>query len=186
VAGRARADAALGNIDAAIAGYRAAIAISPQPDTLTLLGDLLAESGDARAAAEQYATVHVIAHLQGSGGLVYNRQLALFEVNHAENVADALALSERELKDRKDVYGYDTYAWALLANGRSADADAAMAKALALGTRDATMLYHAGEIALAVGDGARGRRLLEDALGIRGALDPLAAARAAASLASIR
>jgi tetratricopeptide (TPR) repeat protein len=186
LAGRARADAALGNIDAAIAGYRAAIAVSPQPDSLTLLGDLLSQSGDARGAAEQYATVHVIAQLQGSGGLVYNRQLALFEVNHGESAADALALAERELKDRKDVYGYDTYAWALLANGRAADADVAMTKALALGTRDATMLYHAGEIALGVGDHARARQLLEEAVGLRGALDPLASARATATLESIR
>jgi tetratricopeptide (TPR) repeat protein len=186
LAGRARADAALGNIDAAIAGYRAAIAVSPQPDSLTLLGDLLAQSGDTKGAAEQYATVRVIAQLQISGGLVYNRQLALFDVNHGENTADALALAEKELQTRKDVYGYDTYAWALLANGRAADADVAMAKALALGTRDATMLYHAGEIALGVGDQARARQLLQEAIGIRGALDPLALQRATASLGSIR
>ena len=185
LAGRARADAALGPVDAAIAGYRAAIAISPQPDSLTILGDLLAASGDTKGAAEEYATVHAIAQLQGSAGLIYNRQLALFEVNHAENAADALALAERELEDRKDVYGYDTYAWALLANGRAADADAAMARALALGTRDATMLYHAGTIALGVGDPGRARQLLTEALSIRGALDPLAAAHAAATLASI-
>jgi tetratricopeptide (TPR) repeat protein len=186
LAGKARADAALGDVDAAMAGYRAAIAISPQPDSLTLLGDLLAQAGDTRGAAEQYATVHAIAQLQGSGGLIYNRQLALFEINHGDNVADALALAQRELTDRKDVYGYDTEAWALLANGRASDADAAMTTALALGTRDATMLYHAGEIALAVGDPARARNLLTEALAIRGALDPLAAARAAASLESIR
>jgi hypothetical protein len=57
-----------------------------------------------------------------------------------------------------------------------------MAKALALGTRDATLLYHAGQIALAVGDEDRGRAFLEDALAIRGGLDPLSRARAATSL----
>ena len=149
LAGRARAAAALGDTEAAIAGYRAAIAISPQPDALAALGDLLALRGDQPGADEQYATVRAIARLQGAGGLVYNRQLALFERQPRPATRPRRwRLAERELTDRKDVYGYDAYAWALLANGRAADADAAMAKALALGTRDAMLLYHAGEIAL--------------------------------------
>jgi len=186
LAGRARAAAAVGDVDAAIDAYRAAIAISPQPEALAALGDLLALRGDAAAAEEQYATVRVIAQLQGAGGLVYNRQLALFEVNHDGDVATALQLAERELADRKDVYGYDAYAWALLANRRAADADVAMSKALALGTRDAVMLYHAAAIALAVGDERRARDLLGEAVAIRGGLDPLSSARAAAALESLR
>jgi tetratricopeptide (TPR) repeat protein len=186
LAGSARAAAALGDTDAAIAGYRAAIAVAPQPDALTALGDLLAIAGDAKGAEAQYATVLAIAQLQGSGGLVFNRQLVLFDVNHDRDLATALTLAERELELRKDAYGHDAYAWALLANGRAADADSAMAKATALGTRDALLLYHAGEIKLARGDVAAARTLLTDALAITGALDPLAASRAAESLASIR
>ena len=186
LAGRARAAAALGDVDGAIAGYRAATAISPQPEALAALGDLLSLRGEAPQAADQYATVQAIARLQGAGGLVYNRQLTLFELNHDGDAVEALTLAERELEERKDIYGYDAYAWALLANGRAAEADAAIAKALALGTRDATLLYHAGSIALAMGDTTRGRELLGDALAIRGALDPLSAARATSALESVR
>lgn len=185
LAGAARAAAALGDVDAAIAGYRAAIAIAPQPDSLAALGDLLALGGDDAAAEEQYATVLAIARIQGDGGLVYNRQLALFLVDHDRDVAEALTLAEAELDERKDAYGYDAYAWALLANGRAAEADAALATALATGTRDARLLFHAGEIALALGDSTGARALLEESLAIRGALDPLSAARAAESLASL-
>ena len=185
-AGRARAAAALGDFDAAITGYQAAIAVAPQPDALAALGDLLAMRGDQTAADQQYATVLAIAQLQGAGGgLIFNRQLVLFGVNHDRDLANALTLAEQELTERRDVYGYDAEAWALLANGRAADADAAMAKALAFGTRDATLLYHAGEIALALGDQSRARDLLTEALAIRGALDPLSASRAAASLATL-
>ena len=183
LAGRARAAAALGDTAGAIEGYRAAIDVAPQPEALTALGDLLALSGDAAGARAQYATVHAIAQLAGDN--VYNRQLSLFEVNHDGDVAGALAMAERELLTRKDVYGYDALAWALLANGRTADADAAIAQALAVGTRDATLLYHAGEIARSLGDADRARDLLEQALAIRGALDPLSASRAAASLAAL-
>ena len=186
LAGRARAAAALGDTDAAIASYGAAIAVAPQPDALTALGDLLALRGDAKGAEQQYATVLAIAALQGSGGLVYNRQLVLFNVNHGRDLAAALVLAEQELQQRHDVYGHDAYAWALLANDRAAEADAAMTKALAFGTRDAMLLFHAGEIKAALGDTAAARSYLADALAIRGALDPLAAERAAASLAAIR
>jgi tetratricopeptide (TPR) repeat protein len=186
LAGRGRAAAALGETDTAIGALRAAIAVAPQPDALTALGDLLALRGDTAGAAEQYATVEAIARLQsGDSGLVYNRQLALFLVDHDGDAAEALTLAERELKVRKDVYGYDAYAWALLANGRAADADAAISTALDTGTRDARVLFHAGAIAHALGADGRARTLLEEALAIRGALDPLSAARAAAIVAAL-
>lgn len=186
LAGRARAAAALGDVDGAIELYRSAVAINPQPDALTALGDLLALRGDAAGANEQYATVRAIAALQADAGPVVDRQLSLFEVDHEGDVGLALALAERELSTRRDLYGWDAYAWALLANGRAAEADAAMGRALSLGTLDARLLYHAGEIALAVGDPGRARDLLERAVAIRGALDPLSAARAAETLASLR
>jgi tetratricopeptide (TPR) repeat protein len=185
LAGKARAEAALGHADAAIAGYRAAIAVAPQPDALTALGDLLAMRGDSTAADQQYATVLAIAKLQGSGGLIFNRQLVLFDVNHGRDLADALTMAEQELATRKDVYGYDAYAWALLANGRATEADAAMTTALTFGTRDALLLYHAGEIALALGHTTAAHDLLTQALAIDGGLDPLAASKANASLATV-
>jgi tetratricopeptide (TPR) repeat protein len=185
LAGEARAQAALGRTDEAIATYQQAIAIAPQPDALTALGDLYALRGDAKLAANQYATVEAIGHLAAINQQVYNRQLVLFSVNHDRDLASALTMAEQELAVRKDVYGYDAYAWALLANGRAADADAAMTTALAFGTRDPLLLYHAGEIALALGHTAQARDLLTQALGITGGLDPLAASNATASLTSL-
>ena len=83
------------------------------------------------------------------------------------------------------VYGYDSYAWALLANVRTSYASAAITTALGFGTRDPLLLYHAGEIALALGQTAHARDLLTQALAITGGLDPLAASKATASLASL-
>jgi tetratricopeptide (TPR) repeat protein len=185
LAGKARAQAALGHPDDAIATYGQAIAIAPQPDALTALGDLYALRGEAKLAANQYATVDAIGHLAAINRQVYNRQLVLFSVNHDRDLASALTLAEQELAVRRDVYGYDTYAWALLANGRAADAEAAMTTALAFGTRDPLLLYHAGEIALALGHAAQARDLLTQALAVTGGLDPLGASKAEASLASL-
>ena len=58
-----------------------------------------------------------------------------------------------------------------------------MARALAFGTRDAKLLYHAGMIALALGDQAKARSLLVEALDLDPSFDPLAASRARAVLA---
>jgi tetratricopeptide (TPR) repeat protein len=186
LAGRARALAGAGRTVDAIAAYQAAIAIAPQPDVLAALGDLYALSGDQRAADEQFATIELIARLAALNKQVYNRQLALFWLNHDRNAADALTLATDELALRKDIYGWDTYAWALLANDRPAEADAAEQHALALGTHDALIYYHAGVIAAAAGDGNRARSLLDSALALPGALDPLAAGKAQAALAAIR
>jgi tetratricopeptide (TPR) repeat protein len=186
LAGQARVAAARGKIDDAIARYRQAIAIAPQPDALAALGDLYALSGRPELATQQYATVRAIARLAAVNQQVYNRQLVLFDVNHGVELAEALTLAENELAVRKDIYGYDAYAWALLANGRATEADAAMTHALSLGTRDAQLLYHAGLIAKAVGDQPRARTFIREALALNPRFDPLQAQRARAALGELR
>ena len=184
--GLARVRAAEGRYVDAITLDRQAIAIVPQPEFLGELGDLYRLTGQETLAKEQYATVRAIAGLAAINRQVYNRQLVLFDVNHGEQLDEALALATTELAVRKDVYGYDAYAWALLANGRAAEADEAMAHALSLGTRDALLLYHAGMIARAVGDASRARTLLTDALALNPGFDPLQVVRARAALEELR
>jgi len=76
----------------------------------------------------------------------------------------AVELATAELDRRKDVYGYDTLAWALYRDGRPTDAAPYARRALALGTRDAKLLFHAGLIDQANGDSARAKDELEQAL----------------------
>jgi hypothetical protein len=58
-------------------------------------------------------------------------------------VPEVLRRAEDELRTRRDVYGWDVYAWALHASGRTREAAAAMDSALAVGTRDPLLLRHA-------------------------------------------
>jgi len=145
-----------------------------------------AASGDARREADDRKTVLAIARLAGTNANVYDRTLALYLAGSGDDPGRALELAQAEIAGRKDVYGYDALAWALLANHRPAEADTAMTTALAFGTHDAKLLYHAGMIAAALGDATRARTHLTDALALDPSFDPLAATLAREQLAALR
>jgi tetratricopeptide (TPR) repeat protein len=187
-AGLGRVLAADGKLDEAIAELDASIAIVPQPDVLARRADVFElrnAAGDAARAAQDRGTILAIAELSAASGSVHDRTLALYLANHRLEPQRAVDLATAELQARKDVYGYDALAWALLAAGRPAEADAAMQSALAFGTRDAKLLYHAGMIRLALGDVARAREHIEAALALDPSFDALQAARAREALARL-
>ena len=84
-----------------------------------------------------------------------------------------MQLAEDELTARKDVYGYDTLAWAQFAAGQQSEALATMNRALALGTVDAKLLIHAGLIELANGLADEGRTHIQQGLDLHPAFSPL-------------
>lgn len=182
LAGLGKAAAAAGDLGGAIERYEAAVAIVPQPDFLAALGDLYALADRPADARRQYATVEYIGTLAALNRQVYNRQLAMFYADHDLKPDEALRLAMAELDGRKDVYGYDAAAWASYKSGQYAQAQALITQALALGTRDPKLLYHAGMIAAAQGDAAEARRLLSEALALNPGFDPLQAQAARAAL----
>lgn len=170
--GLARIDAFEGQTSTAIAGLRRAVAIAPQPESLALLGDLLAATGDASGAADQYATVRLVGTLSELTGSVYDRQLILFELDHGGATAELLDRAIAASEARPDAAGRDLVAWANYRLGRFAEAKAASDLALVTGIEDARILYHAGLISIALGDGAAGETLIRRALALGPALDP--------------
>ncbi len=187
--GLARVAAADGDLDEAIAQLDKAIAIIPLPQSLARRADLYrlrGADGDAQREQNDRKTVLAIARLAGSAADVYDRVLSLYLAGSGDDPALALTLAEDEIAIRKDVYGYDALAWALLANDRPAEADEAMTTALAFGTKDARLLAHAGMIAAALHQDDRARMLLGQALDLDPSYDPLEASIARATLAGLR
>jgi tetratricopeptide (TPR) repeat protein len=187
-AGLAHALTAAGDLDGAIRELSAAIAIVPLPDSLARRGDLYAVRagpGDAARAKKDYDLVAFEASLAGEAAYVYDRTLVLYLANHGAEADRAVSLAQAELTVRKDAYGYDALAWAQLAAGRAADAEATMASALAFGTKDAKLEYHAGMIALALGQTDRARTSLQAAIALDPGFDPLQASRARQALADL-
>ncbi|HYM53011.1 MAG TPA: tetratricopeptide repeat protein [Candidatus Dormibacteraeota bacterium] len=145
----------------------------PTPDLVAALGDLYALDGDEERAERQWVLAERIAEVARATGGVYDRQLVLFLADHNRGADAAVALAEAEIARRTDVFGYDALAWALYDAGRLAEADAAAAQALRLGTPDGRILYHAGLIAEALGRDEEAIQLLREASERRASLPPL-------------
>ena len=92
-----------------------------------------------------------------------NRELAFYLADEGRDPAAALRVADLERARRRDVLTLEARAWALHRNGRHAEARAEIESALAVGVRDPRLLYRAGVIAIAQGDGAAARRWLEAA-----------------------
>ena len=184
-AGLARLREAQGLRAEAIALIEGAVARLPQPELLAALGDLYALAGDEVAAERQYALVDRIGEVAAATGSVYDRQLILFAADHAREVGAAVDAAEAALTERQDIYAYDALAWALYAAGRLDEAAAAAEQALALGTPDPRLAYHAGMIAAARGESENARRLLAAAVAGAAYLPPLQVPMAESALAAL-
>ena len=137
-----------GHTDDAVADLRRAATLNPLPEYQWTLADALRAAGrlDEAAATER--------DLETAGERSDPRTLALFLATRRHRTAFALALAERELEVRADVFTLDAYAWALAAEGRVVEARAAMTRALAAGTKDARLFLHAAAIAALAGERA--------------------------------
>src|SRR5271165_180270 len=90
-----------------------------------------------------------------------SRELVFYYADHAQQPAKALAVAKQEFAWRHDVYTLDAYAWALHVNGQDSEARKQIETALAVGIRDPKLFFHAGEIALRVGDVSAAKRYLK-------------------------
>ena len=132
--------------------YQRAIAVIPLPIYASALGDVYKRQKKDTEAEKEYALVEYIGQLGALNKQVYNRELALFFADHDRHLSEALALARKELEARHDVYTWDTLAWALLKNNRPQDAQEAIQKALAAGTRDPILFFHAAAIERKLGN----------------------------------
>jgi tetratricopeptide (TPR) repeat protein len=185
LAALARVRGAQQQFEAAIRLYRQAIDIVPEPDIVAALGDMLALTGNAGQAAQQYALVEFMASLETFNAATNGRQIAHFYADHERHLARALQLAESEHKRRQDIYTCDTLAWVYFKTGRLTEAWNAMQHALRLGTQDAMLFYHAGMIAHGLGKFGTAQTYLQRALRLNPYFSPMGARIASQSLAEI-
>jgi tetratricopeptide (TPR) repeat protein len=169
----------------AVRRYADAVAALPSVEHVAALGDLYASMGREDLAREQYAVVEATRALAEANGVDVDLEVAVFDADHGRPHA-ALEAARAEWSRRRSVHVADAYAWALYANGRYAKAAAMAQRALALGTRNATFLFHAGMIELALGHDDDARSLLREALATNPYFSILHASTARRALAGLR
>jgi Tfp pilus assembly protein PilF len=86
--------------------------------------------------------------------------MALFEIEHGDDPASALAKAQAAYTRRPSVYAADVLAWALYHHGDYAAAKRYSDESLRLGTQDASFHYHAARIAHALHDDTAARHHL--------------------------
>ena len=133
------------DFDTAIADLQSAAQQNPLPEYQWTLAEALRADGresDA-AVAENLITTR--------GEAADPRTLSLYLATRGENPDLAVRLAEQELKHREDVFTHDALAWALSAAGRNDEARIQIKQAMAEGTDDARLYFHAAMIASRAG-----------------------------------
>ncbi len=158
-AGVARALVARGEPGAAADLLADVVEVLPTAEHVIAQGDALAAAGRTKEAATAYELVGAIAKLYRANGVNVDLELALFAADHTPG--DATVKQARQaVKQRRSVAGHDALAWSLFTAGKPAEAWPEAERALALGTRDPQVNFHAASIALARGQRAVAARHL--------------------------
>lgn len=182
--GRARTQAASGDLAAAIKGMEAVVARYPLPGPLVELGELYearGADGDRAKAGDQYTLVDAWTALARAGGVNADLDTALAAADHGDR-AEALRAARAEWARRHTVHTADALAWALHVNGRDQEALPYARRATATGYRNAAFRYHRGVIEHATGNEQEARTHLKAALDLNPGFSPLGAREARRTL----
>ncbi len=148
----------------ALALYQKAAASSPRPELFQAIAELYifmgkpAEAGpwSDRALAGYRASV-------GRGEVHYYHHLATFYLSVRLDPAEALNWARKDLEIRQGGASYETLAWALHLNGKSAEAIEPLQKALSFGTVDARLFQSAAEIYKMAGQESKAKQFFKRA-----------------------
>ena len=141
----------------AVDALQNAVKLNPLPEYQWTLAEALRVAGKENEASE------VEAQLCQRGASSDPRTLALYLATRHESPETALRLARAEFDSRSDVFSHDALAWSLAAAGKLTEAHSEMQRALAEGTQDARLLFHAGVIASQAGHSADAERWLRKA-----------------------
>jgi tetratricopeptide (TPR) repeat protein len=150
--------------DESIAMYEALVARVRRPELLQALGDVYALAGRKDEAMKRHReALAAYRKAADAGSAHYYHHLAAYLCDVEPAPAEAVTWARKDIEVRTSSRAWDGLAWALHLAGDSAGAVEAMEKALAQGTRDAHVLYHASLVFHRAGNADRAREMLRRA-----------------------
>lgn len=177
--GQARVLAANEDLEGALVILRKAAFTPEHLSELAYLESALGHSVLAENALRRACLMSVVDSFH------WGRQTASALADHGRGSAWGVELAEAELARRASPHGWDAYAWALHAAGKQEQAYRASKRALAEGTQEPLLLYHAAVIAEAAGHPKEARLAYERALALNPTFHIRFAARARAALQTL-
>ncbi|HET9673220.1 MAG TPA: tetratricopeptide repeat protein [Gaiellaceae bacterium] len=162
--GLALTEAAQGRPRRGIAVLAPVAETTPLPQAAATLGDLYLIVGESAAAARQDGLLRVEERLLASRGVRNDLETASLDVDRGIRLRESLAALRRVHAERPSIDADDALGWALVRNGRCAEGLRYATRALRLGTRDATKLFHRGMAERCLGDEPAARRTFRLAL----------------------
>jgi tetratricopeptide (TPR) repeat protein len=177
MAGLARVDVARGGLPSAIRRYRQVVDRLPLPEYVVGLGQSELAAGRRAQARRDLALVQVEQRLLAANGVNTDVDLALFQADHGRPT-EAVSLARRAWRAAPSVRSADALGWALTRDGRPVAGLRWSKRALALGSRDSTFLYHAGMAARAAGLRSLARAYLSKAVALNPRFSPMYGPRA--------
>ena len=157
---------------------------APAPNYLVEAGEFFESVGrqaDGQRAYDLFAAQNT---LFATNGVQLDTDPALYYADRGAPV-EALRYAEAGLRTRPFVEMQDAYAWALMANGRAAEALTWAEKATSTGMRNALFFFHKGMIENSLGRTGAARADLTTVLTINPHFSPRLAPIARATLATL-